>query len=41
MQADVSLVHQRSDESRNSLYFIVLDSDLLLSVGQLSSAHSK
>lgn len=31
MQADVSLVHQKmSDESRNSLNFIVLDSDLLL-----------
>ena len=31
MQADVSLVHQkRSDESRNFLYFVVLDSDLLL-----------
>ena len=28
MQADVSLVHQkRSDESRNFLYFVVLDSD--------------
>lgn len=38
---DVSLVHQRSVESRNSFYFIVLDSDLLLMVGQLSSVCNK
>lgn len=41
-QADVSLVYLRnSDESRNPLYFIVLDCDLLLLVGQLSSVCNK